>query len=273
MLRVMTWNLWWRFGPWQARQDAIAAVLAEQSADLIGLQEVWAEEGGINQAEALGARLGLHVAHGELRYRNGLAFTNAVLSRWPFEWHDHVVLPDAAGGASHRQAVVARVATPFGPVLFVTTHLDWAFDGSATRQAQATALCRLVDAYRPDPADGFPAVLTGDLNAVPHSDEVRMLTGAAPVPVPGLAFTDAWEVAGGADAGHTWHGANPYLADASYPNRRLDYVLVSWPRPKPLGSVRSVRLAGTEPVDGVMASDHYAVVAELRTDRAADLRS
>ncbi len=269
----MTWNLWWRFGPWQARQAAIAAVLAEQSADLIGLQEVWVEEGGVSQAVRLGERLGMHVAHGELRFRHGLAFTNAVLSRWPFEWQDSVVLPDAHGAASHRQAVLARVASPFGPVLFVTTHLDWAFDGSATRQAQVAALCQLVATHRPDPTEGFPVVLTGDLNAVPHSEEIRLLTGAAPVPVAGLAFTDSWEVAGGGEAGHTWNGVNPYLADASYPNRRLDYILVSWPRPKPLGSVSSVRLAGMDPIDAVMASDHYAVVAELRTEHPTDLRS
>jgi len=28
-VRVLTWNLWWRFGPWRQRHDAIAAVLAE----------------------------------------------------------------------------------------------------------------------------------------------------------------------------------------------------------------------------------------------------
>jgi hypothetical protein len=24
-VRVATWNLWWRFGPWQRRRDAIAS--------------------------------------------------------------------------------------------------------------------------------------------------------------------------------------------------------------------------------------------------------
>ena len=39
-VRVLTWNLWWRFGPWQERLDTIAGVLAEIDADLCGLQEV-----------------------------------------------------------------------------------------------------------------------------------------------------------------------------------------------------------------------------------------
>lgn len=265
VLRVMTWNVWWRFGQWRERQPAIAQVLVDSGADLVGLNEVWVEEGGVNQAEVLGRRLGFHVAHGDLRFHEGLAFTNAVLSRWPIERSRCVRLPDAGGAPGHRQAVAVHVQAPWGPTLFVSTHLDWRFDASPTRQAQVAELCRLVAEERPDPETGYPAILTGDLNAVPHADEIRMLTGARPVPVAGLTFVDAWEVAGGGAPGHTWDGANPHLADAAHPNRRLDYVLVSWPRPKPRGSVSAVRLAGADPIGGVVPSDHLAVVADLRT--------
>jgi len=50
---------------------------------------------------------------------------------------------------------------------------------------------------------------------------------------------------------------------AAHPNRRLDYVMVSWPRRRGAGHVASCALAGTTPVDGVWASDHYAVVADI----------
>jgi endonuclease/exonuclease/phosphatase family metal-dependent hydrolase len=40
-LRVMTWNLWWRFGSWRTRFVGIRAVLHAQRPDIIGLQEVW----------------------------------------------------------------------------------------------------------------------------------------------------------------------------------------------------------------------------------------
>jgi endonuclease/exonuclease/phosphatase family metal-dependent hydrolase len=265
VLRVMTWNLWWRFGPWWQRQSAIASVLRATEPDVIGLQEVWAEEDGANQATVLGRQLGFHVAHGELRYKDGVAFTNAILSRWPLISVACTTLPGADGRPSHRSAVAADVAAPFGTFAFCTTHLDWAFDGSATRVAQTAAVARFVDGRRGPPGISFPAVLTGDFNALPHTDEMRQLSGASAPPVPGLVFTDAWDVAGGGQPGYTWDGSNPYLADATWPNRRLDYVLVSWPRPKPLGSVARVCLAGTEPVGGVMPSDHFAVVADLRT--------
>jgi hypothetical protein len=76
------------------------------------------------------------------------------------------------------------------------------------------------------------------------------------------ASKEWWEVAGEGD-GYTWRRGNPYLVDAKWPNRRLDYLFVSWPRQKAIGNPSSIWLAGLEPVDGVQASDHAAVVANI----------
>ncbi|MBM3683416.1 MAG: endonuclease [Actinobacteria bacterium] len=265
----MTWNLWWRFGPWERRQAAIAEVLRAEGADVIGLQEVFVERDGVDQAAVLAGALGFHVATAPVRFHDtaegaGLAFTNAVLSRWPIAAATSLPLPRADGTTSHRNALAVRIDSPFGALCVVSTHLDWQFDRTADRVAQVRAVAGLVAAERPDPASGFPAVLLGDLNAVPHSDEVRLLTGATGPAHPGLVFTDVWDAVG-SGRGDTWDGANPYLAEATWPNRRIDYVLVSWPRPKPVGSPVAARLAGVEAVDGVVASDHWAVVADLRT--------
>ena len=55
-MRVVTWNLWWRFGPWAERQKAIVAVLRELRPDVVGLQEVWADRrSGENLAAWLAA--------------------------------------------------------------------------------------------------------------------------------------------------------------------------------------------------------------------------
>src|SRR5438876_587895 len=42
-MRVLTWNLWWRFADWSDRRKAIREVLAETGPDLCGLQEVWSD--------------------------------------------------------------------------------------------------------------------------------------------------------------------------------------------------------------------------------------
>lgn len=264
MLRVVTWNVWWRFGDWEARQPAILRTLAALDADVICLQEVWAERGGPDQAQVLATQLGYSAVSTTPRFYDGVSFDNAVLSRLPIRASESRPLPGPDGKPGHRQVLMADLAGPDGAIPVFTIHLDYRYDASALRSAQAAAVARFVAERRGNPDVGFPPVLAGDLNAVPGSDEVRSLTGTAPVPVPGLVFQDAWEQCGDG-TGHTWSAANPYLADAAWPGRRLDYVLVAWPRPRPLGNVMACRLAGTRPVDGVQPSDHYAVVADLRT--------
>lgn len=258
----MTWNLWWRFGPWEARQAAIAETIRRVDPDIVCLQEVWADESGDDQAWRLGNALGLHHVVAPARFHSGLAFTNAVLARWSIADTAVEQLPGADGEPGHRLALLAEVTAPWGRIPVVSTHLEWRYDAGAIRVAQAVVLARFVAAHRGDPERDHPVVVGADLNAVPDSDEVRLLTGRSPAPAPGLVFQDVWEVAGDG-AGFTWDRANPYLADATWPNRRLDYLLVSWPRPRPVGNPVRCWLAGTEPVDGVQPSDHYAVVAEM----------
>jgi endonuclease/exonuclease/phosphatase family metal-dependent hydrolase len=48
-MRVLTWNLWWRFGPWEDRQPAIEAEFRRVDPDIVFLQEMWAVD-GIDQA-------------------------------------------------------------------------------------------------------------------------------------------------------------------------------------------------------------------------------
>jgi Endonuclease/Exonuclease/phosphatase family len=40
-VRIATWNVWGRYGPWEARLPAITETLRRVDADIVGLQEVW----------------------------------------------------------------------------------------------------------------------------------------------------------------------------------------------------------------------------------------
>jgi endonuclease/exonuclease/phosphatase family metal-dependent hydrolase len=44
MLRLMTWNVWHHFGPWQERQVAIEHVIKDENPDVLFLQEVHTSE-------------------------------------------------------------------------------------------------------------------------------------------------------------------------------------------------------------------------------------
>lgn len=264
-LRVLTWNLWWRFGDdWEARQPAIAETLRRADPDLACLQEVWQERDGPCQAEGFAEGLGYHHAYApaaEATRPGDVSLGNAVLSRWPISETEIRRLPSVEGHEELRVALRAEVDGPRGPFGVYVTHLNYRFAESHIRQMQVRALCELI-AEAGDRA--YPPILSGDLNAEPHADEIRMLTGRAAVPVPRLSFFDAWEVAGDGP-GHTEIPANP-LSDryVLFP-RRIDYVLVGAGVGEPgAGFPVAAWLEGVEPVDGVQPSDHYAVVAELR---------
>ncbi len=268
----MTWNLWWRFGDWERRERAIVEVLRAEAPDVVCLQEVWASRDGsgnvTGQAEILARALGVHAASTERTWYEGLSFDNAVLSRWPIEVVADERLPGVDGEPGHRRALVARVASPWGAWPVLSTHLEYRFDASATRTRQVRRVMELVAEHRGDPDHDLPVVVGGDLNAVPDSDEIRMATGRAPGAPPGVLLSDVWEQVG-EGPGITWDRRNPGVANSAWPDRRIDQLMVSWPRPKPVGNPERAWLAADGAVvlgeTSVWASDHVAVVAELRT--------
>ena len=261
---LVTWNLWWRFGDFHTRQEPIAHVLADANADIVCLQEVWAKQDHRDQAAWLGERLGMNVARHDTAQRDGLSFANAVLSKWPIVKSESHALPGTDARPSHRQVIHAEIQSPRGSIHVFSTHLDQRFDNSELRQKQLKVICALMARVERNPETDFPMILAGDLNAVPDSDEIRTLTGRRPPFVPGLVMTDTWEVVGRSDPGWTWRGDNPLLVEAQWPNRRLDYVMTSWPRRSGQGTPVAAELIGATPIDGVMASDHAGLRVTLR---------
>ncbi len=258
-ISVLTWNLWWRFGPWEDRQPAILATIRSLDADVICLQEVWFAD-GTSSAELIAEDIGFHVVGAHRLVIDGVGFGNAVLARWPITESAVLDLPCFEGHDEQRVVVRATVDGPDGPLQVFSTHLDWRYDRSATRQAQVRALCEFVADTRPRT---HPPIVCGDFNAEPASDEIRMMTGEAAVPVDGLVFFDSFRVAG-SGVGDTWSERNPFAAAEFEQERRIDYVFVGWRRSDGTGSTVSSRVVGDEPVDGVWPSDHFGVLAELR---------
>ncbi|MGY6501944.1 MAG: endonuclease/exonuclease/phosphatase family protein [Acidimicrobiales bacterium] len=259
-VRVLSWNIWWRFGPWEARLPAIAATLARIDPDIVALQEVW-DDGTTNQAQLLAEGLGHHHVDASRREHEGVSFGNAILSRWPITDHEWRPLPAPEDAEESRTVLRADVEGPRGTIQVFSTHLNWRFDHSHVRQEQVRAIARFV---KESPPRTFPPVVCGDFNADPRSDEIRMMTGRTTVPEPKLVFHDAWEAGGDGGPGHTWSNDNPYARLDLEIDRRIDYVFAGWPRAGGAGHTVACRVEGTDPVDGIVPSDHYAVLADLR---------
>lgn len=259
-LRVATWNVWERYGPWQEREPAIIATLAAHGPDLVVLTEAW-ESDDDGQAERLKGKLGLpYDAFRGSVTDAGTMSGSAVMSRWPITRSEGRRLGDLAGWDAG-QAHFTLIDGPRGPVQLFAVVLGWRLDHSADRQRQVRDLGVYI---RKVTESGPPIVVCGDFNADPDSDEIRMLTGRTSVAARGLVFYDAWQTAGDGTPGYTWVNANPWAAPVLWPDRRLDYVFSAWPRKGGAGHPVHCEVFGTEPAGGIIPSDHYGVVADLR---------
>ena len=259
-VRIVTWNVWGRYGDWRERQALIEEALGDSRADVACLAESWSADGA-TQAERVAGRLGLphSLFVGDWQvddWTSGIG----VASRWPIARHEERPLPGDDGNAVGTVLHVV-VDGPRGPLQVFVAMLDYPLDASARRQAQVRQLCEFVAGAA---SRRHVTVVCGDFNAAPDSDEIRMLTGKAAGPVPGLVFYDAWEVAGDGSPGITWSNENPLAAIGRYPDRRFDYVFSAWPRAHAAGHPTHCELLGVPADGGPQASDHYGVLADLR---------
>jgi endonuclease/exonuclease/phosphatase family metal-dependent hydrolase len=256
-VRIATWNAWGRYGPWQEREAALIATLAAARPDVVVLTESWAK-GGDSQCARLAEPLELpHMAFsGVPAQEDGSALSGVgVLSRWP-------ITAQAGMSFGALRVLRAGISGPRGPLQVYGAVMDaWWLDQSGERQAAVSGLLEHLQDVRDHHT---PLVVCGDFNADPDSDEIRMVTGRKAAPAPGLSFYDAWEVAGGDGRGCTWSNSNPWAVQLLWPDRRIDYIFTAAPRRGGAGHPRGVNLLGTNPVEGMYASDHFGVQADLR---------
>ena len=263
-MRIVTWNVWGRFGEWEQRQEGIEAALEAAQPDVVCLVEAWSSTtDGDTQAARVAARLGFDHHHSVGGWdMEGWTSGLAVVSRWPILSSGQRDLPNRDGTGSAGAALFTAIDGPRGVIQLFTIVLDYPLDGSATRQTQVRELAAFIGEVT---SGMHPTIVCGDFNANPDSDEIRMLTGKSETASPGLVFYDAWEIAGDGTAGITWSNANPLAAIGLYPDRRFDYVLSAWPRLNGVGHPVHAELLGVtkKPTDPQL-SDHYGVLADLR---------
>jgi endonuclease/exonuclease/phosphatase family metal-dependent hydrolase len=79
-----------------------------------------------------------------------------------------------------------------------------------------------------------------------------------------VCYRDAWEAKHPGARGETFTPLNPLVADPDWPFGRIDYILVRGAvHGGPTLQIERCERWLDQPVDGVWASDHFGVVAEL----------
>jgi endonuclease/exonuclease/phosphatase family metal-dependent hydrolase len=275
-IRVVTWNVWGRYGAdCEVRQEALEQTLEQTAPDLVCLVEAW-RQGDSTQSGRVAARLGLahHRFVGDReqkdreqqdreqqdREQQDWVSGIGLVSRWPMTEPRRRPLR-AQDGSGFGEAVHVAVAGDRGLIQLFAVMLDYPLDASGLRQHQVRQLVRFIaeTASRRD-----PIVVCGDFNAGPDSDEIRMLTGRSAPVAPGMVFYDAWEMAGDGSPGFTWSNRNPLAAIGLYPDRRFDYIFSAWPRRGGAGHPTGCSLLGVRAPQEQQLSDHYGLAADLR---------
>jgi len=183
-ISVLTINLWQDQGPWQERIAYLIDQLTRLAPDVITTQETRHVEGlefldvelGVpNQAETIAHALGYHyVFHPVVEHHGGIEGL-AIISRFPIDKSEAKALPTEKN-RSPRACLFARLsAGTKTPLNIYTTHLAYRLSDGLLREKQVVAVSDFVNDTR---GEGY-AVLCGDFNADPDSDEIRYLGGKA----------------------------------------------------------------------------------------------
>ena len=105
-MRVMVWNVWWRFGGnWRRREESIVATLDTYRPDVLGLVESWSGE-GTDQPRRLAAPGGMHASWVPTSLpppfpyeeQDGAEVGVGLVSRWPIRAAERQELPNEQRG-------------------------------------------------------------------------------------------------------------------------------------------------------------------------------
>lgn len=241
-LRVMTYNIQAGGG----NLDRVGDAIRESGADIAALQEVdvhWSPRSSfVDEADSLAKYLKMNVRFADIydlpatdSSKSRRQFGVAVLSRYPIvAFTNHPITRLSTQSANPAPApapgfLEASVDFHGAKIRVFTTHLDYRADPRVREQQVRDMLGIIGEAPT-------PAILFGDLNAIPEAPELQPLF---------VRLKDSWSSARGAG----------FSYPASNPEKRIDYVLISR---------HFTALDAHVPV--TLASDHRPVVVDLELE-------
>ena len=249
-LRVMTYNIYGARATSPANAadlDAIAEVIRRQNPDFVTLNEVdvFTNRTGkdVHQARDLAEKLGMEWHFSKAIDRDGGEYGDAVLSKYPILEKRSYRLPCAAEQPGEdRSLCVIRVQIDGKDLYVASTHLDH-LSGDASRLVQATEIRRIRDTE----LEG-DLILCGDLNAIPSSNVIATMTSF---------LTNTGPI-------------DQYTFPSDDPSRKIDYIMYAPIEHFGLQNCQVVS-RGDQQVDGVDASDHRPVIADIRFQTEEDI--
>jgi beta-glucosidase len=242
-LKVVTLNLYHDKDEWPKRRVQIVEELKRLRPDAIALQEVLQDEGLTNQAEWLATQLD-YQWHFVSTDPDGQPrrYGNALLTRHPILKRGQKLLQPLDDS---RSAGFLRIDLDGRPLNLYGTHLHWTDQGGAIRTGQIADLMQ----YIADTSENIPSLVAGDFNSTADSPELAALREG---------FVDTY--------GNRHPQADAASSSTLNPKyfvapKRIDHVFFQRDAFVPVGAAI---LFDRPDAQGVWASDHFGMLAELR---------
>ena len=261
-VRVVAQNVWARFGDWPARRAVLREGLQRAAPDLVAFVEAVKTDDYDLVEDLLGP--GYEIVYESRLDRQGVGI--ALASRWPIRRVTEIDLRVTDRTANLDDATLAaEIDAPFGPLLFLAANPKWEMGYERERELQALAAARFAEHHARE--HGGHVVIAGDFDATPDAASIRFLTGRQSLEGVSVCYRDAWASTHPDADGHTFTPVeNPLVRDGETAwdvPRRIDYVFVRCDNYGPTLDVKGCERLFDQPRDGVFASDHFGVVADL----------
>ncbi|MDR0266805.1 endonuclease/exonuclease/phosphatase family protein [Paenibacillus sp.] len=233
-IRVLTYNIHHGEGTDQKVDlKRIAEVIRSTNPDIVALQEVdrnMFRSGMEEQAAVLGKLTGMHHEFAKAIGFEGSEYGIAILSRLPMEWVHTTMLPNEQDGEP-RVLLAAKLLPWQGlpSVVFANTHLEWQENIELAAKIR-TEQVKKIQKYLQDKT---PYILAGDMNALPDSLPMHILTKEAVDATASVGITNKED-------------------------GKIDYILFD--------KKSGWKLVGSERIEDDTASDHYPVLSILEWD-------
>lgn len=276
-IRVVTFNLWQRYGDWSARREILAEMLRTVRPDIVGFAESIKTEGYDQAVDLLGTDFS--VLHSKKRTPEGMGIS--IASRWPLHAVQEVdleVSPRTAGFPCATLIAEVVAPQPVGPLLFVNHFPNWQLNLEYERELQSVAAAQSMEAQAAEA--NRQVVMVGDLDADPGAASIRFWCGRQSLGNMSVCYRDAWESTHDHDPGPTFTPDNPLVRDQvvkgtkpfrDWPFRRIDYIFVRYGAHggRAFDIVNCERFL-IEGKNDTWASDHFGLVADLATPEVSE---
>jgi endonuclease/exonuclease/phosphatase family metal-dependent hydrolase len=286
-IKIATWNLLYANWDIKKRLEEASANLFDM--DIVCLQEVRSDN-VIHTAEVLAKKLGMQVSS-TVKYatsKNPLYGSNTDVCSAVLSKHKTIESGNIELSVGKNRFVAFSLLDISGTLVLVfSAHLDWGGEKEYERLEQAKSVNKAATFYQEQIIKRYgkePIIIfAGDFNTLPDSQTIRYLTGKYSPSQDNQAYwVDAWDTSNlSEENGHTSSTienplarrvAGDFVADVEkIPNRRIDYIMIKgWAYGKP-GFPISCEVIGKVPlVSDTLASDHFAVAAELWNPKNKD---